>query len=355
MAEKLTVGVIYGSDTAKLPERGDDFGGMNVQFLGHNDAARLIDPNRAVVVPVLLTPEYLSRNWRYDFGRFDVIFSSMADPDVNPSSLLMAISVLAGTTTPVVNDPRHVIRSRRDIMSSSLRSLPGLVVPKTIRLMPGQTASAVAVEQAMQFPLLLRSAGSHSLDETGLISVETAAELDAAVAAGTVAVPAYITEFVESRNAQGLYLKMRLVVCGPTVLVRHYIHSDHWLIKAASQKFMHERPELLEMERKAAADPLAVLPPGGPQLLAAIKGRVGLDYFGIDCMPLPDGRLLIFEVNAAMNMLPASRHPGRGPLMVAAIDRVASDFNGLLNQRARRGPAKSKDKPAANSAMPENR
>ncbi|MEO8558578.1 MAG: hypothetical protein ABI439_05905 [Rhodospirillales bacterium] len=354
MADKLIVGVVYGSDTAQLPEDGHDFGGVNVQFLGHNDAPRLIDSNQCVVVPVLLTPEYLARNWRYDFNRFDVIFNAMSDPDVGQSSLLMAISVLAGTKTPIVNDPRHVIRTRRDIISGSLRSFSGLLVPKTVRLMPGQTASVVAAEQAMQFPILLRSAGSHSDHETGLIKVETAAELDAALAAGAVTVPAYMSEFVESRNSQGLYLKMRLVICGSTVLLRHYIHSDHWLIKAASQTFMHERPELLEIERKAAADPLAVLPPRGPELLAAIKGRVGLDYFGIDCTPLPDGRLLIFEVNAVMNMLPASRHPGRGPLMVAAIDRVASDFNGLLRQRAGLLPGK-KDASLATTAPKEKR
>jgi hypothetical protein len=336
MADKLTVGVVYGSDTARLPEHGDDFAGLNVQFLGHNDAPRLIDQNHAVAVPLLLTPEYLARNWRYDFDRFDVIFNALSDPDVSPSSLLTAISVLARTPTPIVNDPRHVIRTRRDVISGSLRALPGLLVPKTVRLMPGQTASKVAAEQAMAYPLLLRSAGVHSNRDSELIRVATAAELDAAVAAGAVALPAYMSEFVESRNAQGLYLKMRLVVCGPSVLLRHYIHSDHWLIKAASQTFMSERPELLEMERQAAAQPMAVLPAGGPEILAEIKRRVGLDYFGIDCAPLPDGRLLVFEVNPVMNMLPISRDPGRRPLMVAAVSRVADQFNALLWQRAGR-------------------
>jgi glutathione synthase/RimK-type ligase-like ATP-grasp enzyme len=63
---------------------------------------------------------------------------------------------------------------------------------------------------------------------------------------------------------------------------------------------------------------------------------VGLDYFGIDCAQLSDGRLVIFEVNAVMNMLPASRHRIRGPFTVAAIGRIAQDLNALLAHRARK-------------------
>lgn len=334
MADKLNIGVVYGSDTAQLPEQAGQLGSFNTLLEGHNDVARLIKPDRAVAVPVLLSPNYLARNWRYDFDRFDVIFSALSDPDIVPSSLLTAIAVLAGTTTPVVNDPRQVIRTRRDIVSGALRALPGLLVPKTVRLAPGQKGSAVAAEQAMTYPLLLRSAGIHAIRDSELIKVDSAAALDAALAAGAIALPAYMTEFVDTRDAQGLYRKMRLIVCGSTVVLRHYLHSDQWLIKAASQPFMHERPHLLELEREAAASPLSVLPARGPELLGAIKQRVGLDYFGIDCAPLPDGRLLIFEVNACMNMLPASRHPVRGPFTVAAIDRVAGDFTALLAARA---------------------
>ncbi len=334
MADKLNVGVVYGSDTAQLPEHAQQLGTFNTLLDGHNDVARLISPSQAVAVPVLLTPSYLERNWRYDFNRFDVIFSALSDPDLLPTSLLLAIAVLAGTTTPIVNDPRQVIRTRRDIVSGSLRSLPGLLVPKTIRLMPGQTASAAAAEQGMAYPLLLRSAGIHAIRESELIKVESAAALDAALTAGAVALPGYLTEFVDTRDAQGFYRKMRLVVCGSTVILRHYLYSDQWLIKAASQPFMHDRPELIEAEQRAAANPLAVLPSNGAELLGAIKSRIGLDYFGIDCAPLPDGRLLVFEVNATMNMLPPSRHPVRGPFTVAAIERVANDFNALIRQRS---------------------
>ena len=37
----------------------------------------------------------------------------------------------------------------------------------------------------------------------------------------------------------------------------------------------------------------------GPAL-RAIADRLGLDYFGLDCAELPDGRLLVFELDVAM-------------------------------------------------------
>ena len=140
---------------------------------------------------------------------------------------------------------------------------------------------------------------------------------------------------------------MRLMVCGETVLLRHHLFSDHWLVNAASQKFMEDRPDLLAIEREAAAEPLKVLPPRGVELVTVIKTRVGLDYFGIDCAPLPDGRLVVFEINAVMNMLPASRHPIRGPFTLAAIGRVAQDLNALLRSRA--GREKVGSRPAGSS------
>jgi glutathione synthase/RimK-type ligase-like ATP-grasp enzyme len=105
-------------------------------------------------------------------------------------------------------------------------------------------------------------------------------------------------------------------------------------LNSSSQLFSEARPDLLELEREAAAEPMRVLPPRGTEILAAVKRHVGLDFFGIDCAPLPDGRLAIFEINAVMNMLPASRHPIRGPFTLAAIRRIAEDLNTLIHLRA---------------------
>jgi glutathione synthase/RimK-type ligase-like ATP-grasp enzyme len=332
--KKITVGVLYGSETAQLPERTEGFAGLGVDVVGHNDAPRLIDARVAEIVPLLMTPDYLSRSWRYDFSRFDVIFNSLADPDLNASALLMAISALSGVTTPIVNDPRHVIRTRRDIVAGMLADIEGLAMPKTVRVLPGQTASQLAAEHHLTYPLLVRNAGSHT--GVGLLRLDTPAELDNAIVQRHVLPPVYLTEFIDCRGSDGLYQKMRLMVCNGTVVMRHHLFSPDWMVNAASQSFMETRPDLLELEREIAADPIKVLPPRAAELLTTMKSRIGLDFFGIDCASLPDGRLAIFEINAVMNMLPPSRHPVRGPFTLAAIQRVAHELNAMLALHARK-------------------
>jgi hypothetical protein len=52
--------------------------------------------------------------------------------------------------------------------------------------------------------------------------------------------------------------------------------------------------------------------------LAAIAQRAGLEYFGIDCAELPDGRLLVFEGDIALvvhDMDPPDVYPYKGPPM----------------------------------------
>jgi len=51
---------------------------------------------------------------------------------------------------------------------------------------------------------------------------------------------------------------------------------------------------------------------------AALYRLVGLDYFGIDCAELPDGRLLVFELDVAMivhNMDDPAIFPYKQPAM----------------------------------------
>ena len=51
---------------------------------------------------------------------------------------------------------------------------------------------------------------------------------------------------------------------------------------------------------------------------AALHRVFGLDYFGVDCAEMPDGRLLVFEVDVAMivhDMDDAAVFPYKKPVM----------------------------------------
>jgi hypothetical protein len=68
--------------------------------------------------------------------------------------------------------------------------------------------------------------------------------------------------------------------------------------------------------------------------LAAMAGRLALDYFTVDCAETKDGALLIFEAdNTAVvhNMDPAAIFPYKGPQMRKIFDAFAT----MLERRAR--------------------
>ena len=64
-----------------------------------------------------------------------------------------------------------------------------------------------------------------------------------------------------------------------------------------------------EEERRFLEDMPGVLASRGLEALQSIAETVGLDYFGVDFAIAPDGRLRVFEANAAMAMLDPPEDP----------------------------------------------
>jgi hypothetical protein len=71
------------------------------------------------------------------------------------------------------------------------------------------------------------------------------------------------------------------------------------------------------------------------ETLAAICERVGLDYFSIDCAELPDGRLLVFEVDNA-GIVHDFDDPKLFPYKPPAMRKIFDAFRAMLAARATR-------------------
>jgi hypothetical protein len=75
----------------------------------------------------------------------------------------------------------------------------------------------------------------------------------------------------------------------------------------------------------------------GPQAMAtldAIRRRIGLDYFGIDCALDPDGRVLVFEVNASMLI---HLHNEGFDYKTPHVMRIKAAFEEMLARRVAEG------------------
>jgi hypothetical protein len=221
-----------------------------------------------------------------------------ADPDLCSGALDAAQIFATPLVTPCFNAPDRIRLTSRDQVADRLSAIHGLDVPRTIRFRPEQPADiAVAIEAAgLEYPVLVRIAGQHG--GTDLVKLDSADSVSAINTIPWGGRTLYATEFRDFRDPDGLYRKLRIVVVGSRFFLRHCIVGQDWLLSAA-RRLHADTPEEREL-LQSFDDGLA---PVLSERVSAIADALGLDYFGIDASLRPDGRLLIFEANANMNVL----------------------------------------------------
>lgn len=268
------------------------------------DSWRLLDLAGVPWRRVQFGPRYFQQPRRWDLARFDVAMSIVTDPDRDPVTLAVTERALAGHRLPLINPPVIVRGITRDGVAARLTGIDGLVVPRTIRL-TAPTRDQLRrrlTERPFRFPGLLRIAGTQ-IGET-LRRVERIEEVEA-ICDGRPRT--YIlTEFVDFRSPDGLYRKTRFFFVGERIIIRHRIVSTSWNIHSGSRDGVMVGNAALAEEEDAfiAAGPAGLSPPL-QRALRAVRGRIGLHYFGMDCALLPSGELLLFEANPTMNVLNA--------------------------------------------------
>jgi glutathione synthase/RimK-type ligase-like ATP-grasp enzyme len=232
----------------------------------------------------------------------DVIFNCITDADSSSKALGMAMQVIRQhPEVPVINRPVHVLKTRRDDVAAALAGIPGLVVPDTVRITPDSHRDILAALAGV-YPAIIRRIGTHGGDSMLLLRSPADAPLLERIACDGSSY--YLIRFVDFRDEDGLYRKTRLVVVGNRVFARHQLAGDDWNVHASvRESVMAVRPGLLAAEERFLQEFAEQSFPLLAARLAAIRQRLRLDYFSIDCSLRPDGDLLLFEANASGNAL----------------------------------------------------
>lgn len=234
----------------------------------------------------------------------DVIFNCITDADSSSQALKQAMQLIRTLQVPVViNRPVHVLKTRRDDVATALADIPGVIAPATIRIKPASHREILdAIENGPGFPAIIRRIGTHGGESMLLLhSRKDASLLEQVACDGS---EYYLVRFVDFRDDDGVYRKLRLVIVENQVVARHLLASDHWNVHASTRDgLMAKRPELLEQEASYLANFYKDVLPGLAPRLAAIQQRLKLAYFSIDCAIRPNGDLLVFEANASGNAL----------------------------------------------------
>lgn len=235
---------------------------------------------------------------------------------------------------PVLNRPDRALRLSRESMQGLLRAIPGLVLPATVRMERAEVEklacrSTPLFPESATFPLIARPIGSHA--GRGLAKIDTAGAVDSYLAERRDA-EFFISPYVDYRSGDGLFRKYRIVWIDGQPYPCHMAVADQWGIwyynagMAASPARRAEEALFMSTFDEGFAHRHAAA-------LAAMARRFGLEYVGIDCAEMPDGRLIVFEGDISM-VVHDMDPPDLFPYKSQPVQKLFAAFHAMLKRRS---------------------
>lgn len=278
-----------------------------------------------------------------DLPAHDVAIMAIGESSDNAPVLLRIKALLAGFRGPVINNDPDLIRNlTRDGVSAMLAGEPSLLSPPTLRFAREELQAVASCEEklndgasGLSFPLVVRPISTHA--GNGMERIATAAELIAWLESET-APELYVAPFIDFRGADQLYNKQRIVFIKGRPFASHMALSEHWIVHYLSAG-MDRSAAKRAVEQAWMENFDTDFAVRHAEAFAALYRHIGLDYFGIDSAELPDGRLLVFEVDVAMivhNMDDAELYPYKRVAMRKLFDAFV---DALRDSAADRAPA----------------
>lgn len=200
---------------------------------------------------------------------------------------------------PVLNQPKQILLCARDKLYRNLNSIPGLVIPPTLRA-GRQTLTRIATHQlpadelqGCTYPITVRPIGSQS--GKGLALIENPAQLSAYLD-NTVAEDFFVSIFIDYRSADGHYRKARIALIDGQPFICHLAIGDSWIVHYNSAGMMDSAAKR-EEEDKFMQDFDSGFAVRHAEALRSIANRLKLDYVILDCTETATGELLVFEAD----------------------------------------------------------
>jgi tetratricopeptide (TPR) repeat protein len=259
-----------------------------------------------------------------------LVVNLVSDADQTNALLPLAADLVDRLGLPVVNHPRKVQQTTRDVVARLLCGIPACRVPQALRLEAGDDRSIAALKAMLPFPspCLARPVGTHGGDD--FEKIDSLAELSAFLSRQADH-DHYLIEYIDYMSADGHFRKYRFIFIDDQILPYHLCIGRDWKLHHINTD-MANQPWMQREEAAFLDDCAAVFGPGQMQALLAIRERIGLDYFGIDCALDVNGNVVVFEVNASM--LVHARNEGflyKDP----AVRRIKLAYDAMLRKLAR--------------------
>jgi hypothetical protein len=232
----------------------------------------------------------------------DVLIVALRASEDNREFLKGLEHALAQWPKPVINAPQHIPATDRDVACELLQDAPGLSIPLTRQASRTLLQKIAAGDGCLadcftdfDFPIILRPVGSHAGRD--LDRLDTPSDL-AAYLARVEGAEFFVSRFVDYGSPDGLFRKYRVAMIDGVPYACHMGISSHWMVHYVNAG-MYEEAWKRDEEANFMAS-FCDFAQRHQAALAAIHDRFRLDYLCIDCAEMPDGRLLMFEIDPCM-------------------------------------------------------
>lgn len=271
----------------------------------------------------------------------DVAFLAIGQSDRNAELLESLRGAFDDWPRPVINGaPELIAEQSREWVAAELQNEPSICCPPTVRLTWPEVAQlAIGLQSGdlpagLTAPLNIRPVDSHAGRDLERISDVIAL---ADYLGRHPESEFYVSSFIDYSGPDGLYRKLRIVFIEGRPFISHMAVSENWMVhylNAGMGESEAKRAE--EAALMARFDEEFV--PRNARALAAICEHMPLDYFGIDCAEMRDGRLLVFEADVAM-IVHAQDPVDLFPYKQPAMAKLFAAFLAMCAQRAQEGEA----------------
>ena len=262
-----------------------------------------------------------------DVPAYDVLFNTIGESERAASALKLAALFAERAAQRPVNPPEIVATIGRTAVAQRFAASANIVAPAVERIESGALRARAVAE-----PIVVRPVGSQA--GIGLARVESREELHAYLEEQVS--PAYfVMPFADYRNDDGFYRKYRVMFVDGRPYACHLAISPRWMIHYYNAA-MAEHQWMRDEEARFIAGLDSVFTGRLRDALDEISAAIPLEYFGIDCAIARDGRLLLFEADAAM-LVHGTDPPDVYPYKRAGFTRIQTALTALLSRYVKLG------------------
>jgi tetratricopeptide (TPR) repeat protein len=253
----------------------------------------------------------------------ELMVNAIADADRGSEALLCAAEIAQHAKSNVVNAPYVVAVTGRIANAERLALLDDIVVPAA-------RIFARDAQPAPAFPLIVRAPGLHM--GRGMVRADDRQALTAALRALPPRDDLIAIDYLETRSPDGAWRKYRVMAIDGVLYPLHLAIAHRWDVHYFSSE-MFDRADYRAEEERFLADPRSTLGARAWDALGRVRDELDLDYAGIDFALDADGRIVVFEANAAMTPLRPDDDP-RFAYRRAAADAVGAALERMFRERS---------------------